>query len=149
MTFELLIHHLNKARIEHPTWFGIEPTPPASDPEIVAVERALNITFPPDLRKVVQTHGSGYFAFAELYTLDLTESHNIVEQNKAWGRSDFFIFSDNGCGDVFGFRRIQNGEWGPQIHMHDHETGMFSEIFPNVFSFFATEGLRIPAGHGA
>ncbi len=94
-------------KAKKPIWFSLETDPLATDSEIEAAETQLRILLPIEYKSFVSEYGGGYFAFAIVYSV-ANSDWNIVRMNQKFAIPQFVAISDNGCGDLYGYRVVDN-----------------------------------------
>lgn len=96
---------------------------PANAQKIEEVETRFQSSLPTDLKALLsELNGDGYLLFS---------AEKIIEEHQmlcdAWGEifpeiERFLFFAENGCGDYFGYRKDENGDYGNEIVLWEHET---------------------------
>jgi hypothetical protein len=134
---------VERSRLKHPVWFQLETERPAKSEDITAIKSALGLQLPWAYKHFAAEYGGGYFAFATVYAIDPDSDWNILRRNVGSPVPSFLAFSDNGCGDLSGFR-IDEGRCSDEVFTWDHETSSVSPIprSENMFSFLAEVALK-------
>lgn len=140
ITFKKLVE---KTRKEHPAWFGIESDACPTDNDLIEAERKLNTTLHSDYKRFILEYGGGYFAFSNVYSLEVGSDWNIVDINyKYAGICDkYVLISENGAGDFYGFKVVE-GVCEPKIYFYDHERETWQESpYHNLFDYLEKTAL--------
>jgi hypothetical protein len=69
------------AKEKNPVWFALDADRPASDAEISQAELDLRVTLPAESGSFVKDFGGGYFAFANVFSVQPESEWNIVQRN--------------------------------------------------------------------
>lgn len=114
--------------------------PPCSMKVVEAAESRLNVTFPSAFRTFLMTHGSGEIAFAVIYSPDPASYWNIVERNETiLNRKQFYAFSDDQCGNYYGFACIG----GERVYFFDHEIQEWIQSeYVDFYEYFSDISFR-------
>jgi hypothetical protein len=129
---------------ERPVWFGLDSDGVASEADVVTAETALAVSFPREYRAFVQRFGGGYFAFTNVFSVDAGSDWSIVDRNSALGLLNrrFIAFSENGCGDYYGFR-LADGVCENAVMFFDHDSGeIHSTDYRDLYEYLVAVGLR-------
>lgn len=134
---------VGRAKENNPVWFGLDADPSASEAEILVAEAALKIKLPSDYCQFVREFGGGYFAFTNVFSVSPSSDWNIVKKNKLHRINAFIAVSDNGVGDLFGFRSL-DGICLPEIWVSDHENqnNLMPTSYKNLLNYLAERGLK-------
>jgi len=101
-------------------------TEPVQQAEVLSAEASLRFAFPPSYRE--------FLAFGGLSELRMNHRvlspSQIVENARHVDQAQYIPFADNGCGDLYCWRRSSGTE--PPVVFADHETG---EYLPDAQSF--------------
>lgn len=124
---------------KHPRHFSFGE-PPSSIEVVEDAARKLNVRFPSAYRTFLITHGSGEIAFALVYSPDPASYWDIVKQNAKRNVSEeFYAFSDDQCGNYFGFSR----KGGENVYIYDHEKGGWGiSEYADFYEYFADLSFR-------
>lgn len=145
MEFYEFYEKVTEIKNKRPIWFGLESDIVASDKEIYHAEKSLALLFPEDYKQFVKAFGGGYFAFTVIYSVQQKSEWSIISKNKNCElikSHDFISFSDNQCGDYYGFR-VKSGRCDSEIYFYDHETQKVKRTnFINIFEFILKTGLQ-------
>lgn len=143
MDFEDFKQLLDNKRSANPIWFELPSDSVATEAEIIEFEQLMALRLPAQYRRFLKTYGGGYFALGTVYSLDQTSDFNLLEINRAHrtSGSNHLLFSDNGCGDFYGFR-IENGQCLEQVLFFDHGLEQWQATrYPGLFSFLVEVAL--------
>lgn len=143
MNFQEFKSLVENVKQKHPIWFGLDSDKPPSIDDINATEEKLKVQFPNDYLNFVNEFGGGYFAFSNIYSLEIGSDWNIIDQNLKYANicKDYIIISENGTGDFYGFK-VEDGICKPQIHFYDHDEGNWQETeFFNIFEYLKNLAL--------
>ncbi|MFK3791969.1 SMI1/KNR4 family protein [Pseudomonas piscis] len=139
MDFDHFKQQLDHQRKANPIWFELPSDSLASEAAIIEFEKAMALRLAGQYRHFLKTHGGGYFALGIVYSLDPTSDFNLGRNNSAG--SSHLLFSDNGCGDFYGFG-IENGQCLEQVLFFDHGLEQWQQTkYPGLFSFLAATAL--------
>ncbi|MFO1062802.1 MAG: SMI1/KNR4 family protein [Pirellulales bacterium] len=142
MLLEEFVPLVEKRREERPVWFGLDSDPPATPAQIQDVEAQLGVRLPESYRLFVTMYGGGYFALGNLFSVFPGSDWNIVERNRDIFPVGFLAVSDNGVGDLYGFR-VTDGACDSEIVLFDHETGMIAQPkYSDLFEFLGETALK-------
>ena len=119
---------VNKVRLSNPIWFGLPADNIADDLSISNAETSLGVKLPIEYIEFVKEFGGGFFALGTVYSLDEESDINIVNENKKYNniRESNIIFSDNGAGDLYGFKE-KNSTCDGKVYEYDHEKNEWSK----------------------
>jgi hypothetical protein len=112
---------VDEARTERPLLFDLEPDAPPDDEAIRDVGRQLGSTLPDDFVWFLRKYGGGNFGFASVYSAD-DSSDLYLPDNQSGDTSGFVAVSDDGTGNLFGFR-VADGTAEDGVIIWEHETG--------------------------
>lgn len=143
MTLTDFVNLVTETEQTHPVWFDLNADKTASDRAIAASQQSLGLIFPNEYVQFIKKYGGGYFAFSIVYSLDNASDFNIIEINKRKSsvHKNYFLFSENGCGDFYAFE-IVNNCCLPEVFFFDHETSAWSKTnYKNLFSFLSEVAL--------
>jgi hypothetical protein len=78
-------------------------------------------------------------AYVVLYSADATSYWSLLERNRDIpNQQQYFAFSDDQCGNLFGFSR----DGGDNVYMYDHELGEWAATeFSDFYEYFASLSL--------
>jgi len=142
MLIEEFVQLVEKRKEEKPVWFGLESDPPATSAQIQDAEAQLRVRLPVSYRLFVTRYGGGYFALGNLFSVFPGSDWNIVERNRSLLPFGFLAVSDNGVGDLYGFR-VTDGVCDEEIVMFDHETGTISQPkYLDLFEFLEETAMK-------
>lgn len=133
---------LDERKRSHPIWFELPSDRPASQAQILEAQQALGLQLPADYTWFLKEYG-GYFALGMLYSLDSRSDFHLVAINRAHPAiaKDHLLFSENGCGDFYGFR-IENRQCLAPVEFFDHSTGQWQACrYNGLLSFLAEVAL--------
>ena len=130
-----------KMRAAHPMWFDLPSDAPPSQDEIDEIERQLNLTLPSDFVWFLKEYGGGDFAFATIYSADRGSRSHLLRRQEDVQPSDFVAVTDNGAGDLFGFR-ADDGVLGDEVYFFDHETETVSSAADDFLTFVKDRAFR-------
>lgn len=134
---------LDERKRSHPIWFELPSDRPASQAQILEAQQALGLQLPADYAWFLKECGGGYFALGTLYSLDSGSDFHLVEINRAHPTiaKAHLLFSENGCGDFYGFR-IENRHCLAPVEFFDHSTGQWqASRYRGLFNFLAEVAL--------
>jgi hypothetical protein len=121
------------------------PEAPASLEQVRAFEELHNFRLPVHYWHVATTLGTGDIGFTNLYSVH-PGRYGISEQRDSAPSipSHLVPFSDNGCGDFYGFLE-QNGVCLPQVYFADHESEYrVSETeFADLYEYLVRYGFNV------
>lgn len=143
MDFEAFKKLVEKTKSEHPVWFGMEPDGRPTERLFLEAEEKLGVKLPCDYKKFIFEYGGGYFAFSNVYSLEVGSDWNLVGINCKYDviRNDYVLISDNGSGDFYGFKVVA-GVCDPEIYFYDHEVNSWGEMLhENLFDFLEKAAL--------
>ncbi|MBP5106427.1 SMI1/KNR4 family protein [Pseudomonas protegens] len=134
---------LDERKRSHPIWFELPSDRLASQTQILEAQQALGLQLPADYAWFLKECGGGYFALAMLYSLDSSSDFHLVQINRAHqaitGRH--LLFSENGCGDFYGFR-IESRHCLAPVEFFDHSCGQWqTSRYNGLLSFLAEVAL--------
>jgi len=122
MDFEKFKEVVEKAKIDHPVWFGMESDVSPDEAAVTKAEMKLGAKFPADYKKFIYEYGGGYFAFSNVFSLENGSEWNLVNQNCKYDaiRDGHLLISENGAGDIYGYK-VVDGVCEREIYFYDHE----------------------------
>lgn len=135
---------VERVQARWPIWFQLDRDPPATDCDLATAQDCLSVTLPPEYVAFVKRFGGGYFAFANVYSLEEKSDWNIVLRNREAGlpHRGFIAFSENGVGDCYVFR-VDAGTCSSRVFFFDHETANIGETgYANLFDYLRIVALR-------
>lgn len=138
MDFESFKTLVEKNKIEQPVWFGLDPDSVVVG-AIIDVEDRLGTKLPEEYKEFVFEYGGGYFAFSNVFSLEVGSDWNIVDLNLRYNdkMDDYIMFSENGVGDFYGFK-ITDNICESSVYFYDHEIKDWKEtIYDNIFDYLA------------
>ena len=136
---------MSKTQKEKPKWFGLGADRRPSDQEVTSAERVLGVTLPNEYKDFVRVYGGGYFAFANVLSLDAESDWNLLSFNEKYEslRADHVIFSDTGAGDFYGFRYV-GGSCGSEVYLFDHDDAAWRATeYSNLFMWLRAKALKL------
>ncbi|MBP5123763.1 SMI1/KNR4 family protein [Pseudomonas protegens] len=134
---------LDERKRSHPIWFELPSDRLASQTQVLEAQQALGLQLPADYTWFLKECGGGYFALAMLYSLDSSSDFHLLQINRAHPviASTHLLFSENGCGDFYGFR-IDNRHCLASVEFFDHNTEQWQATrYSGLFSFLAEVAL--------
>lgn len=140
-TFCSIVEHTKAKR---PLWFQLDSDPPASGDDLARAQDRLSIRFPPEFVSFAKRFGGGYFAFANVYSVNANSDWNIVRRNGNAGLivRGILACSENGVGDYFGFR-VETGICTSRVLFFDHETREICDSpYDDLFDYLVSVGLH-------
>ena len=133
---------VEQVRAKQPIWFALKSDNIQNKLICDKVEQKLKAKLPIEYKDFILQYGGGYFGFTSIYSLDPDSDWNIVKMNQLYLHSKFIIFSDNGVGDVYGFK-IVNEECESEVYFFDHECNEWSLTeYKNLFAYLYEVGLK-------
>ncbi len=131
------------AKNKNPIWFELEHDDPPSLSEIESTQQTLGIEFCPKYIEFLYEYGGGYFAFAEVYSLDANSEFYIAKYNSRESIVEFgyVVLSDNGAGDLYIFS-VSEGKASSEVYLLEHESGSCNLIYEDILEFCKSVGLR-------
>ncbi|MEN5094849.1 SMI1/KNR4 family protein [Pseudomonas protegens] len=145
MNFSEFEQLLDTKKSLYPIWFEIPADRTATEEDIIEAQNDLELRLPAEYSQFLQQHGGGYFALGIVYSLDRDSDFNLARINRQHpliGKCHL-LFSENGCGDFYGFR-IENNQCLAEVYFFDHETQAWQQTgYPELFSFLAEVALSI------
>ena len=130
-------------KIRNPIWFAMDADSKPSDKDVLDAEKKLSVKLPHDYVDFIGEYGGGYFALANIFSLDSTSDWHLVTQNFKNDvlRQGHILLSDNGAGDFYGFKVI-DGICLAEIYFFDHELQKWVKTdFTNLFEYLEQFGL--------
>lgn len=124
---------------KHPDWFE-EMNLPVKNKDINIVESLLKIKLPDDYSYFLKKYGSGMVGFTMIYNVIPSKYCYIVEENLNNNILKFLGISDNGCGDLYGYKLDNN--INNKIYFWDHEENIISYKFEDIFEYICICGLN-------
>jgi hypothetical protein len=114
--------------------------PPSLIDSIELAENEMGVIFPRAYRTFLKVHGSGEIAFALVYSPEPQRYWSIVDKNVGIpNRENFYAFSDDQCGNFYGFSR----HGGDEVHVFDHEIDVWSITrYKDFYDYFADIAFR-------
>lgn len=143
MDFKSFKEFVEKARNDHPFWFGMDSDESPDNTAITEAEEKLGAKLPADYRNFVFEYGGGYFAFSNVYSLEAESDWNLVDANYRYDsiRCGHVLISENGSGDFYGFR-VVDGVCKPEIYFYDHEVETWQNSpHNNIFDYLKKSAL--------
>lgn len=107
------------------------------------VEKELNVILPIEYKEFLFNYGGGIFANSRIFSFDENSNYYLIRKNNEWKhlRNDFLIFSENGCGDFYGFKIIEN-YCSSKIWFYDHEINSWKETkYNDLFEFLVEDSF--------
>lgn len=141
--FEFFKNEVKQAQQNHPLWFGMESDQKATDPIIADAEAKLSTKLPDDYKKFIYEYGGGYFAFSNVYSLEIGSDWNLIDVNNKYAdiRGEHLLISENGLGDFYGFK-ITSGVCESKIYFYDHEIQSWQlSPYGNLFEYLKASAL--------
>ena len=135
--FEAFKTLVERIKVEHPIWFGMESDSIPEQSDITEAEINLGISLPTDYINFVSEYGGGYFAFSNVFSLEKRSDWNLVDLNNKYREivSGHVLISENNLGDFYGFK-ITDGICGPEIYYYDHEVAQWQKSsYENLFEY--------------
>lgn len=147
MDYTEFVDITNQVKEKNEIIFGINSCEKVDDETINCFKSTYGVELPQDYIDFLKEYGTGYFVFTTVYS---------INQNSEWSLSDtiyrnylsknFFPFSDNGCGDYYGFS-VNNGVCEDIVYFYDHETNCVEETkYKNIFEYLIEVGLKVNLG---
>lgn len=143
MDFKAFRELVEKTMSDHPVWFGIESDESPTDTMIAEAEKRLSVELPEDYKNFINAYGGGYFAFSNVYSLEVGSDWNLVDVNYKYDtlRKGFVLFSENGAGDFYGFK-VESDGCKSEIYFFDHEVEIWQETsYSNLFEYLKKTAL--------
>lgn len=143
MDFKAFKDLVEKIKKSHPIWFGIEADKIPDDTALTEAEEKLGVKLPTDYIDFIFEYGGGYFAFSNVYSLEMGSDWNLIDVNYRYAgiRDSHLLISENGSGDFYGFK-IVDGVCDPKICFYDHEIGKWHDSqHNNLFDYLETSAL--------
>lgn len=143
MDFEAFKELVEKTKNDHPVWFGMESDESPANKALTEAEEKLGAKLPSDYKDFIFEYGGGYFAFSNVYSLEVGSDWNLVDINCKYDaiRIGYVLISENGSGDFYGFK-IVNGVCEPKIYFYDHEVDIWQESpHSNLFDYLEKSAL--------
>ncbi len=137
MSFDDFKALIKSKKMVNPIWFAMEADEKPNQESFSDVEVKLDAKLPTDYMNFINEFGGGYFAFANVFSLDEKSEWNIVRQNYGYDsiRKGHVLISENGMGDFYGYKVI-DGVCLPEIYFFDHETARWVETeILNLFEY--------------
>lgn len=137
MNFDEFQQLVKTKQKSNPVWFRLAQDKPPDKGEIECAEQKLAAKFPVEYVKFISEYGGGYFAFANVFSLQQDSVWHIVDTNiKSEAiRKGFVLFSDNGVGDFYGFA-VEHSQCQREVYFFDHEQMRWTKTeFENLFDF--------------
>lgn len=145
MTRAELIQLVERARVEHPTWFDLEPDQPPDAAQLHAVEEALGARLPADYLWFLTEYGGGDFAFAQVLSADPRSNLFITENQGSWLPDGVIAFAENGAGDAYVFP-VEGDQAHDRVLLWDHETGEVRPSEPDFLTWLGRHAFGERAG---
>lgn len=115
----------------------------STENEIATVEKALEVKFPEELNYLLLNYPAGNFGYSLIYSVKDNSHDNIVKMNRQCPYEGFLLFSDNGCGDNYGFK-VENNQCLPEVYFHDHEIDKWIKTeYENLFQFLYVYAFKM------
>jgi hypothetical protein len=128
----------------NPFWFDDEADALAVENDIVSAERQLGLSFPEKYRGFLREFGGGYFAFTNVFSVDIDGAWYICEKNqeaKSYLPDNFLAISDDETGGFYGYV-VTKGKLNEAIYYWDHESNSIGDkMFEDIFEYIVTIGL--------
>jgi hypothetical protein len=143
MDFEAFKKLVKTTKNNHPVWFGLDSDDVPSEGDFVEAQKKLRVKLPKDYKDFVFEYGGGYFSFSNVYSLEVESDWNLVDVNYKYDamRSGYVLISENGVGDFYGFR-IVDDVCEPKIYFYDHEVDNWQESpHGNLFDYLVKTAL--------
>lgn len=109
-------------------------------------EKTHRIRLPEKYKQLLRTYGGGLFGFSVLFSLDPAGRYSLEEENRfqgALGPGKYLYVSDNGCGDLYGFRIDAAGQCSDRLFFYDHEVDEVSETeYADLLEYLVENGIR-------
>ncbi len=134
-------------KIENPTIFEINSCEVVGYNEILDFEKMLEVKLPSAYIEFLKNFGAGYFLFTIVYSVVKTSEWNVLDKDNT--PIDFLCFSDNGCGDMYGFLVVDN-LCSDEVYIVDNESfcpescswEFIKTEFNDMFEYLVVHGLR-------
>lgn len=143
MKFDTFKELVEKAKKDHPVWFGIEPDDNPDATAVTDAEEKLGAKLPDEYKDFILEYGGGYFAFSNVYSLEAGSDWYLVDVNCKYEdiRNGYIIISENGSGDFYGFK-VFDGACESKIYFYDHEAGYWqASPYSNLFDYLEKSAL--------
>lgn len=143
MNFQEFAKLAGKAKIKHPRWFALAADRIPSGAEISNAERLLEVALPDDYKQFIRQYGGGYYAFANVFSLDMNSDWYLCAKNREYHyiREPYLRISENGSGDYYGYKG-SNRQCSTEIWFFDHEVNQWERTrYQNLFEYLATVAL--------
>jgi len=117
-------------------WFDDESDVDATNETIRMAEKELGVVLPQKYKEFVTEYGGGFFAFTNVFSIDLDSNWNILRRNKEaepYLPERFIAISDDETGGLFGFL-VDEGQCSDNI-----TEKLYSDIFEYVISVGLTK----------
>lgn len=134
---------VEKIKQENPVWFGLDSDCIPTIETIKEIETQLNFSFPDDYIAFISRYGGGFFAFGNVYSLDIDSEWFLLLKNSMNKQinKEHLLISENGCGDFYGYL-IKNSKCTSKIEFYDHEDGKWYQTnFNNIFEYLSEFAL--------
>lgn len=134
---------IQKEKEKHPIWFSLESDKAVADLNIEQVEKVLDVRFPIEYKQFVKNYGGGYFAFAIVYSCDITGAFYIGNYNDKdeIKNKKFISISDDATGDLFGFI-VTDEVCSSCVYRYRHEQADYIVEYDDFFDFLKCIGLK-------
>lgn len=143
MDFKSFKELVEKAKNDHPVWFGLDSDESPDYTAITEAEEELGAKLPADYKDFILEYGGGYFAFSTVYSLESGSDWNLVDANYKYDsiRYDHVLISENGSGDFYGFK-VVDGVCEPKIYFYDHQAETWQDSqHSNIFDYLKKSAL--------
>jgi len=110
--------------------------------EIENTEKILNLKFSKEYKYFLIHYSAGYFVFSKIYSINSNSHVNIINKNKHHSNHKYLLFSENGCGDFYGFK-IEKKQCLAEIYFYNHKNDIwYISKYRNFFEFIYGISLK-------
>ncbi len=146
MEFEEFRKRVETKKRTDPHLFCLENDTIAGLEQIAAFEETHRIRLPEKYKLFLSTYGGGYFGYANIYSLDPKGVFPVTNENRfqfPLTPGKCLYVSDNGCGDLYGFRIDPKGRCSERLFYRDHEDGAIYETeYTDTFEYLVAVGIE-------
>jgi len=134
---------IKNAKNKHLFWFNFPSKEEiAEEKEIEDIEKILGLKFSEEYKYFLMHYAAGYFVFSKIYSMKLNSQMNIIHENKNNPHHEYLLFSENSCGDLYGFK-IQNKQCLSEIYFYnDKNKTWYISKYRNFFEFIYEISLK-------
>ena len=132
------------AMATRPGWFS-EVETPATDEEVLSVERLLGIALPQEYKHFAKKFGAGYFGQVNITSLKAdSEWYRADSLVQLLEHGNLYVLSDDETGGFYGFVLKADGCGSEVVYVHPDDGNDVEPVAQSFFDYIVGNGLPTP-----